>query len=261
MCAVCGCGPSHERHPHAHGGDEEAPHRHPHPEPGDTAHGSPRVVRLEQDLLAKNDAIARQTRAWLESRGVVAINLTSSPGAGKTTLLEGIIPRLREQAHVCVIEGDQETDRDAERIRRTGCPVVQINTGAGCHLDADMVRRAVESLDPPRASLLLVENVGNLVCPALFDIGENAKVVVMSITEGEDKPLKYPHMFRAARAVVVSKMDLLPHLHFDLDLCLKSIAGVNPAAELFFVSSTRGEGLEALCRWMTGAVHSGNGRA
>jgi hydrogenase nickel incorporation protein HypB len=213
-----------------------------------------RTVRLEEDVLAKNDAVAEDNRRWFRKRGIVALNLTSAPGSGKTTLLEKIVERLRHTMNVAVIEGDQETDRDAERLRRAGCAVVQINTGTGCHLDASMVRKALEVLEPKRASLVLIENVGNLVCPALFDLGERAMIVVMSVTEGEDKPLKYPHMFRAADAIVVNKIDLLPHLDFDLALCLRFIGQVSPHARVFLVSATSGDGMDDISLWMANDV-------
>jgi hydrogenase nickel incorporation protein HypB len=261
MCAICGCDEHHahdHEHPHhghdGHGHDGAHAHAHPHePDHEHAARGRapvPRTVRLEHDVLARNDALAAQNRRWLRERGIVALNLTSAPGAGKTTLLETILTRLQSQVRVAVIEGDQETQRDADRIRQTGCPAVQINTGAGCHLDAAMVRGGIDAVGPARDSLLFIENVGNLVCPALFDLGEHAMVVVMSVTEGEDKPLKYPHMFRAADAVVVGKIDLLPHLEFDLERCLGYLGEVNPHARVFLVSSVTERGIDELCAWM-----------
>ena len=199
---------------HVHLGNDDAPnheHHHDH-QHDDSVH---RTIRLEQDILAKNNLLAERNRGWFEGRQIFALNLMSSPGAGKTTLLERTIRDLGFELALSVIEGDQETLRDAERIRATGCKVVQINTGTGCHLDAAMLSRALKELDPPARSVVMVENVGNLVCPALFDLGEGARVVIMSVTEGEDKPLKYPHMFRAADVMILSKSDLLPHLEFD----------------------------------------------
>jgi hydrogenase nickel incorporation protein HypB len=180
-----------------------------------------RTVRIEQDLLAKNDHLAARNRGWLAERDMAAVNLMSSPGAGKTSLLERTIRESAGRRTTCVIEGDQETLFDAARIKATGAPVVQINTGAGCHLDADMLRRGLDVLDPADGSLLFVENVGNLVCPALFDLGESAKVVIISVTEGDDKPLKYPHMFSAADLVLVNKTDLLPYVDFDVERCTR----------------------------------------
>ena len=210
MCATCGCGDDGatitlpgETHTHGHDHSHDDGHHHPHD-------GERQTITLEQRVLAKNDVLAEQNREWLAQRDIVAFNLTSSPGAGKTTLLERTIRDLDDRRPIAVIEGDQETLLDAERIRATGCRAVQINTGAGCHLDADMVHRALHALDPEPGSLLFIENVGNLVCPALFDLGERAMVVVISVTEGADKPLKYPHMFATADLVIVNKTDLLP---------------------------------------------------
>jgi len=220
MCATCGCG-----HTHAH-----------------------EVITLEQKVLAKNDELAALNRTFLEMNEITAINLMSSPGAGKTTLLERTIREL--SGKIAVIEGDQETQLDADRIRSTGCPVVQINTGAGCHLDAAMLRDAIDRLQPERRALLFVENVGNLVCPALFDLGERGRVVVISVTEGTDKPLKYPYMFAAADLVVVNKVDLLPYVDFDLAACRAHVASVNPKAEVLALSATRGDNIESWYEWV-----------
>ncbi|HEX5201772.1 hydrogenase nickel incorporation protein HypB [Paractinoplanes rhizophilus] len=208
-------------------------------------------ITLEQKVLAKNDELAAANRALLEGRGISTINLMSSPGSGKTTLLERTISEIGDRP-VAVVEGDQETRIDAERIRRTGCPVVQVNTGAGCHLDAAMLRDAVDRLAPGRGTLLFVENVGNLVCPALFDLGERGRVVVISVTEGTDKPLKYPYMFAAADLVVVNKVDLLPYVDFDLEACRSHVASVNPKAEVLALSATKGENLDAWYAWLAG---------
>src|SRR3954470_3934859 len=203
MCATCGCGDDGAAITLAGNGEAHG-HTHPHPHPHDHPHGDAeghvhtQTVSLEQRVLAKNDLIAEQNRGWLTERNILALNILSSPGAGKTTLLERSVGTLAAHRPVTVIEGDQETLLDAERIRAAGARAVQINTGAGCHLDAQMVRRALETLDPAHGSLVFIENVGNLVCPALFDLGEHSKLVVISVTEGADKPLKYPHMFRTA---------------------------------------------------------------
>jgi hydrogenase nickel incorporation protein HypB len=210
-----------------------------------------RDVKLERDLRERNARLAAQNRQWLEERQVVMLNLIGSPGAGKTTLLEALLPRLGARARA-VLKGDLATSLDATRIRKAGCEVVQIKTGAGCHLDADMVAVGLEGLGPSRASLVLVENVGNLVCPALFDLGERAKVVVMSITEGEDKPLKYPHVFRAADACVFTKLDLLPYLAFDLERAVQAARDANPRLKLFQVSVRTPDSLTALARWIDG---------
>jgi len=252
MCTTCGCGDdgavitlAGDGHPH---------HRHDDHHHGDHHHGDGHVhtetVSLEQKVLAKNDLIAEQNRKWLAGREILALNITSSPGAGKTTLLERTIGELSLRLPVSVIEGDQETLLDAERIQAAGARAVQVNTGAGCHLDAEMVRRALEILDPQPQSLLFIENVGNLVCPALFDLGEHSKVVVVSVTEGADKPLKYPHMFSASGLVLINKVDLLPYVDFDLEMCVKYIRSINPDAAILPTSATRGDGLEAWYAWI-----------
>jgi hydrogenase nickel incorporation protein HypB len=206
------------------------------------------TVVMEQDILAKNDELASHNRTHLREGGVFAINLMSSPGAGKTTLLERTIRDL--DGPCAVIEGDQETLLDAERIKATGAPVVQINTGAGCHLDAAMLHRALHTLSPAHGSTLFIENVGNLVCPALFDLGEAARVVVLSVTEGPGKPLKYPHMFAATDLVLLNKVDLLPYVDFDVAEFERDVRRVNPSAALLQVSATRGDGLTEWYDWL-----------
>ncbi len=222
MCATCGCGSGH-------------------------SHTSTETLTLEERVLAKNDHLAGHNRAWLARRGVVAINLMSSPGSGKTTLLERTVRSL--DVPLCVIEGDQETSFDADRIKAAGAPVLQINTGSGCHLDASMVQAALVSLDPT-SGVVLIENVGNLVCPALFDLGEAARVVIMSVTEGADKPRKYPHIFASATVVVLNKIDLVPYVDFDLERFAGDLSLVNPAAAVLSVSATRGDGLAAWYSWL-----------
>ncbi|MFB9880344.1 hydrogenase nickel incorporation protein HypB [Planobispora siamensis] len=209
-------------------------------------------------MLARNDDLAELNRAWLAGRGVLAVNLMSSPGSGKTTLLERTIRDMGGGRGVSVVEGDQETAFDAERIRATGCRAVQVNTGAGCHLDAAMLAGALRELDPAPGSVVFVENVGNLVCPALFDLGESRRVVIMSVTEGPDKPLKYPHMFRTADAVVLNKVDLLPYVDFPDELFRDHLHRVNPAVPVIPVSATRGDGVAAWHAWLrhqAGAHH------
>jgi hydrogenase nickel incorporation protein HypB len=230
-------------------------HSHDHDHPPDHEHGvgapGARTVVLEQRVLGRNDELAARNRAAFAERGVVAVNLMSSPGAGKTTLLERTIRELGPGRPVYVVEGDQETSLDAERIRATGAPVVQVNTGSGCHLDAEMLQRGVAALAPAAGSLLFVENVGNLVCPALFDLGESARAVFMAVTEGDDKPLKYPHMFRTADVVLLNKTDLLPYVEFDVGRCEDAVRRLNPAAEVLPVSATKGTGLTGWYRWLT----------
>jgi hydrogenase nickel incorporation protein HypB len=225
MCATCGCGATELTHEHG------------------------TTVLLEQKVLAHNDSHALRNREWLTERDIVAVNLMSSPGSGKTTLLERTIREL-DGWPVSVVEGDQETAFDADRIRATGCDVVQINTGSGCHLDADMLDTALHKLDPPSGSVVFVENVGNLVCPALFDLGERARAVIMSVTEGADKPLKYPHMFRTADVVLLNKTDLLPYLDFDVAAFVRDLGRVRPDPTVLPVSATRGDGMPAWYDWL-----------
>ncbi len=211
------------------------------------------MVKIEQDILARNDGFADDNRRWLAERGVLALNLVSSPGSGKTSLLVRTIAALQalpQPVPVSVVEGDQQTSFDAERIRATGAPALQINTGKGCHLDASMVGRALDRLAPTEGSVLLIENVGNLVCPAAFDLGEAAKVVVLSVTEGEDKPLKYPDMFAAASLMLINKTDLLPHLSFDMPKAVEFALRVNPRLQVIPLSATTGEGFEVWLDWL-----------
>jgi hydrogenase nickel incorporation protein HypB len=281
MCATCGCASDtpakvtsleaelvHRHHPHSR---RDEPHDHSHAEyphehhvrDHDVHHSdgverppvpASRTIKLERDVLAKNELLAERNRGWLEAKGIVAWNLMSSPGAGKTTLLERTIRDLGGELPICVIEGDQETALDAERIRAAGARVVQINTGSGCHLDADMVAAALRKMSPPAASLLMIENVGNLVCPALFNLGERGKVVIMSVTEGEDKPIKYPHMFRASDLMVLNKIDLLPHVRFDVERCVASARQVNPRLSIVQISATHGDGLGEWYAWLRSQV-------
>jgi hydrogenase nickel incorporation protein HypB len=285
MCSVCGCGEAQivleQDKPaggHAHAADHAHPHDHDHGHDHDHDHhhdhgphhhdegvidygqgpagahapgvSQERMVAIERDILSMNDAYARDNRRALAAKGVFALNFVSSPGSGKTALLARTIEALKGRLAVSVIEGDQQTSNDAERIRATGAPAIQINTGKGCHLDAHMVGHAIETLDPEPNSTLFIENVGNLVCPAGFDLGEAHKVVVLSVTEGEDKPLKYPDMFVAADLLLLNKSDLLPHLDFDVGLCLANALRINPHLQTLVVSAKTGEGLAAFVAWI-----------
>ena len=270
MCVVCGCGQA-EAAPdgfvHDHG-DGTGPHAHPyahhdhgpagtsgsdsgrdHGHAGGVA-GAERLIKIEQDILSKNDAFARENRSVFASRRLFALNVVSSPGAGKTSLLVKTIEALKSRLPVAVIEGDQQTSNDADRIRATGAPAIQINTGKGCHLDAHMVGHALETLRPEAGAALFIENVGNLVCPAAFDLGEARRIVVLSVTEGEDKPLKYPDMFATADLMLLNKADLLPHLDFDVGLCLANALRVNPNLQTLTVSARTGDGIAAFVAWI-----------
>lgn len=251
MCGVCGCGKSETMVEHSHFGEHS--HAHGHPAIGAHTHQDEqtRFIQVEQDILAKNNGYAKVNRNLLAERNIFCINLLSSPGSGKTTLLVNSITALKSRWDICVVEGDQQTSNDADRIRATGVNAIQINTGKGCHLDAHMVGHAMEKLPLQNGGLLFIENVGNLVCPAAFDLGENKKVVVFSVTEGEDKPLKYPDMFHAADLVLLNKCDLLPYLQFDIQQCLDNIQRVNPAARVIQISATSGAGLEDWYQWLT----------
>ena len=209
-----------------------------------------RKINLEQDLLQKNNHYATQNRNWFQAHNILVLNLVSSPGAGKTTLLTRTIKDLQTEIPLSVIEGDQETANDAQKIRETGCRVVQINTGTGCHLEAKMVQKGCQEIAPPPNSLVMIENVGNLVCPALFDLGEFAKVVILSVTEGDDKPLKYSHMFRASKVMILTKIDLLPYVQFDVERCLEYARQVNPDLTIFQVSAVTGQGLNEWYKWL-----------
>jgi hydrogenase nickel incorporation protein HypB len=247
MCATCGCGSDEVTidgvagHHHAH------EHHHNHHQREAT---SGRIVSLEQDLLAKNQLFAERNRGWFSGREVTAVNLMSSPGAGKTSILERTIRECAFAPRLFVLEGDQATSADADRIRAAGAKVVQINTGTGCHLDAHMVAHGVEQLAPARGSVLLIENVGNLVCPALFDLGEQARVVIVSVTEGDDKPLKYPHMFRRADLLLINKVDLLPYLRFDSERCITHAREINPALQVLSLSAETGVGMSDWYQWL-----------
>ncbi len=218
------------------------------------------MVKIERDILGKNDARAAENRAWLAERGIFALNLVSSPGSGKTSLLVRTLQLLGGRVPAAVIEGDQQTEFDAERIRATGVPALQINTGKGCHLDADMVARALPRMALAADSLLLIENVGNLVCPAAFDLGEAHKVAIFSVTEGEDKPLKYPDMFAAADLMLLNKTDLLPYLAFDTERAIDFALRVNPRLRVVRTSATTGEGLDEWIAWIEAGLAAARAR-
>jgi hydrogenase nickel incorporation protein HypB len=279
MCVVCGCSGT-EAQVHGHGHDHT--HAHVPVTAGADLHfganaahvsvpgmSTERAIRLEADVLGANDAVARDNRAHFAAHGVAAYNLVSSPGSGKTTLLVatiGALQREHPQHALAVIEGDQQTSHDADRIRATGAPAIQVNTGKGCHLDAPMVAAAFERLplhaarsDAP--ALLFIENVGNLVCPAMWDLGERAKVAILSVTEGDDKPLKYPDMFAAARLMVLTKTDLLPHVDFDVPRCIEFARRVNPAIEVLLVSAKTGQGMDAWVEWLLDDAQRGSARS
>ncbi|PKO83362.1 MAG: hydrogenase accessory protein HypB [Betaproteobacteria bacterium HGW-Betaproteobacteria-11] len=275
MCTTCGCNAGEVKLDgqtvHDHAGSDGRVYRHAHADAHDHSHPHPhgllhlgrgethahapglspaRVVRIERDILARNNGHAAENRGLLQARGILGLNLVSSPGSGKTTLLVRTLRALPAHTPVAVIEGDQQTANDAERIRATGTPAIQINTGKGCHLDAQMVGQALQRLVLPEGGLLFIENVGNLVCPAAFDLGEAAKVVILSVTEGEDKPLKYPDMFRAARLLLLNKCDLLPHLDFDVALAIENALRINPELAIIRVSAVSGEGLDDWLGWL-----------
>lgn len=241
MCDSCHCDGDHDHqdvtihHPSAHGHNHDLTNK---------------TIRIERDILDKNNTLGATNRTFFAQQHILALNLVSSPGSGKTSILEKTIRAIGAELSISVIEGDQQTLRDAERIQASGAVAIQVNTGTGCHLDAQMIQNALPQLNPQPKSLLFIENVGNLVCPALFDLGEAAKVAIISVTEGEDKPLKYPHMFRASSVCVINKIDLLPYLDFNLALCKEMARQVNPDLIFFEVSAKSGEGLDAWYQWL-----------
>ncbi len=263
MCTTCGC-PTGGEHSHDHDHDHGHDHSHTHDghHHGDGHHhhhehaetGQTRTISVETDILDRNNRLAATNRMLFAGQGIFTLNLVSSPGSGKTTLLERTLRDLAGSVRCAVIEGDQQTDNDAQRIAATGVPVKQINTGAGCHLDAHMILHAAAEFDLSGLDLLFIENVGNLVCPASFDLGENHKVAVLSVTEGEDKPLKYPHMFHAADVMILNKIDLLPHLKFDVNTCCELARRVNPAITIFEVSAQTGEGMDRWYDWLSQGI-------
>lgn len=281
MCGTCGCGetgavkirkPGEEIHEHEHdhgGHTHNHPHTHHHHHHehhtdddhhhshhahdhhhADHEHSHGMEIQLEQDILQKNNLLAERNRGFFEARNILALNMVSSPGSGKTTILEKTIKKLKDVLPLFIIEGDQQTMNDAQRIEDAGAPVVQVNTGSGCHLDSDMVNKAVRKLEPATDSIVLIENVGNLVCPSMFDLGENFRVVIMSVTEGDDKPLKYPNMFETSDLCIINKTDLLPYVDFDVEKAKEYARKVNHHLDFFEVSAKTGEGIEAWMEWL-----------
>ncbi len=259
MCSTCGCGQPDEvliskpgkvdmSHLEMHQHNDEHHHDHEHHH-HDHVHGKT-VVEVEQDILGANNKLAERNRGYFEAKNIFALNLVSSPGSGKTTILERTLTNMKDEMPITVIEGDQQTFNDANRIQALNIPVVQVNTGQGCHLDSDMVHRAVKELNPPEHSVLMIENVGNLVCPALFDLGENKRVVIISVTEGDDKPIKYPDMFLSADVCIINKIDLLPYVNFDVQKAKDYALRVNHHLEFIEVSATKGDGMEQWYEWL-----------
>ncbi|HMO32965.1 MAG TPA: hydrogenase nickel incorporation protein HypB [Lacibacter sp.] len=274
MCATCGCdadgsvtiepitGHHHkheahhqhhetEGHVHDHHHDHTHPHAHGHDHANDATHShGRRVVDVEQDVLHQNNLLAQRNRGYFDAKNILAVNLVSSPGSGKTTLLEKTLTALKDELSCYVIEGDQQTSNDGDRIHATGTPVVQINTGKGCHLDAHMVLHALQHLKPKENAVMFIENVGNLVCPAMFDLGEGKRVVIASVTEGDDKPMKYPDMFHSSQLCILNKTDLLPYVPFDVEAFRQNAQKVNPGMEIIELSAYKEEGMEAWYEWL-----------
>lgn len=250
MCGTCGCGqedqvtfskPGEENH-HHHNHDHQHDHNHD--------HHHHKEIQLEIDVLSKNNMLAERNRGYFEALNILALNLVSSPGSGKTSLLERTITSMKGELDMFIIEGDQQTSNDAERINKAGAPVIQVNTGNGCHLDAHMVNHATKELQPGNGSVLFIENVGNLVCPSMFDLGESKRVVIISVTEGEDKPIKYPTMFESSQICIINKTDLLPYVDFDVEKTKEYARRVNPNIEFIELSVKSGEGMDGWYDWL-----------
>ncbi len=275
MCGTCGCGGEengitiqnprdkkvhHDNHEHLHSHDHEHHHHdenhthshgHEHSHSHDHSHDHHKtVIEVEKNILQHNDVMAARNRGYFDAKNIFALNLVSSPGSGKTSLLEKTLQDLKEKRSFYVIEGDQQTMNDANRIDALNIPVIQINTGKGCHLESDMVYDAVKKLSIKDDAILMIENVGNLVCPSMFDLGENKRVVIISTTEGEDKPIKYPDMFFTSDVCIINKIDLLPYLNFDMEKLKSNAKKVNPNLEFFEVSATTGEGMQKWYEWL-----------
>ena len=273
MCGTCGCGGpegkvkiqkpgtdhsidhhSHDSNGHSHDHDHDHSHSHDHDHHHHADHHKT-VIEVEQDILQHNDLMAARNRGYFDAKNILALNLVSSPGSGKTSILERTLSDLKNDISFSVIEGDQQTMNDANRIDALNIPVIQINTGKGCHLESDMVYDAVKQLSPKDNSVLMIENVGNLVCPSMFDLGERNRVVIISTTEGEDKPLKYPDMFDTSDICIINKIDLMPYLNFDIEKLKTSALQVNPKLQFFEVSATTGQGMEKWYQWLKKAQH------
>lgn len=272
MCTTCGCGDpeggahivkpghrhhhhhEHTSHAHHHSHDEEHDHSHLHDHHHGHHHHVKSILEIEQDILGANNLMAQRNRGYFEALNITALNLVSSPGSGKTTLLETTLKDLSGKLKFAVIEGDQQTTNDADRIDQLNIPVIQINTGKGCHLDSEMIQRAYKELKPAPNSVLMIENVGNLVCPALFDLGESHRVVIISTTEGDDKPLKYPDMFAHSNVCLINKTDLLPYVRFDVEKVKENALKINPALKFFEVSATNGNGMQDWYNWLESVV-------
>jgi hydrogenase nickel incorporation protein HypB len=265
MCGTCGCGQEDqvtytkpgENH-HHHGEHHDHDHDHHHEHSHDHGHHDHthdhghqhKEIQLEIDVLSKNNQVAERNRGYFEALNVSAFNLVSSPGSGKTSLLERTITELKNDLNLYIIEGDQQTTNDADRIDKAGAPVIQVNTGNGCHLDADMVNHAIKQLKPKQDAVLFIENVGNLVCPSLFDLGESKRVVIISVTEGEDKPIKYPTMFESSQLCIINKTDLLPYVDFNVEKAIEYAKRVNPNLEFIELSVKSGEGMDQWYKWL-----------
>jgi len=255
MCETCGCGSNEVKiyKPGEDSNKNDHSHSHSHTHSNRLSpqqQKSGRIISLEQDLFQSNNNLALKNRQFFNSNNILTLNLVSSPGSGKTTILEKTLTNRNTEDQFYIIEGDQQTDNDAERIRATGVPVIQVNTGTGCHLDAEMIMNAVDQLNIRPSGTLFIENVGNLVCPALFDLGEHHKVVIISTAEGDDKPLKYPHMFRASTLCIINKIDLLPYLDFDIEKCKLNARTVNPKIQFIETSAKTGDGFSEWSNWL-----------
>ena len=247
MCVTCGCGRDHVHDDYDH---HHHNHSHSHSHGNGNNDVQDKLINLEKDVLYENALLAQRNRGYFDAKNIFAVNLVSSPGSGKTMLLERTLKEIGSELKFFVIEGDQQTSLDADRINATGTKAVQVNTGKGCHLDAHMVLHAIQDLKPDENSILFIENVGNLVCPSMFDLGENERVVIMSVTEGDDKPIKYPDMFHTSGVCIINKTDLLPYVSFDMDKAIENAVKINPKLQFFQVSCTTGEGMDKWYDWL-----------